>query len=109
MQTTFQDFLEAKITPIVPEHLSADAEAIKQLIKTECSESVWMLENKLPLWCGDRKTLSRLGPNGMAIINTELSTRKSEDMSNWYTLIIDNKNGCICSISRKLVLRYENV
>jgi hypothetical protein len=42
------------------------------------------------MWRGEKQQDSILGKDGIAVIDTTKSERKSKDTSNWYTLIIDN-------------------
>jgi len=88
LKTFIQYIQEASVTPIKSTPIDLQ-EAIK-VIKKNCSDSLWMFESKTPIWRGEKQQDSILGKNGVAIINTTKSERKSQNTSNWYTLIIDN-------------------
>jgi hypothetical protein len=88
MKTFKQYIQEASVTPIKSTPIDLQ-EAIK-VIKKNCSDSLWMFESKTPLWRGENDLNSILGKDGVAIIDTTKSERKSQNTSNWYTLIIDN-------------------
>jgi hypothetical protein len=49
-----------------------------------------MFESKTSIWRGEKQQDSILGKDGIAVIDTTRSERKSATTSNWYTLIIDN-------------------
>jgi hypothetical protein len=49
-----------------------------------------MFKSKTSIWRGENDLNSILGKDGVAIIDTTKSERKSQNTSNWYTLIIDN-------------------
>jgi hypothetical protein len=86
---TFRQYIqEASVTPIKSTPIDLQ-EAIK-VIKKNCSDSLWMFESKTPMWRGEKQQDLILGKDGVAIIDTTKSERKSQSMSNWYTLIIDN-------------------
>jgi hypothetical protein len=88
MKTFKQYIQEDSVTPIKSTPLDL-REAFK-VIKKNCSDSLWMFESKTPIWRGEKQQDSILGKDGVAIIDTTKSERKSQSMSNWYTLIIDN-------------------
>jgi hypothetical protein len=86
---TFKHYIqEASVTPIKSTPL--DLQEVEEIIKKNCSDSLWMFESKTPIWKGEKQQDSILGKNGIAIVDTTKSERKSQNTSNWYTLIIDN-------------------
>jgi hypothetical protein len=86
---TFKQYIqEASVTPIKSTQL--DLQEVEEIIKKNCSDSLWMFESKTPIWRGEMRQDSILGKNGVAIVDTTKSERKSQNTSNWYTLIIDN-------------------
>jgi hypothetical protein len=88
LKTFIQFIQETSVTPIKSTQLDLQ-EAIK-VIKKNCSDSLWMFETRTAIWRGEKQQDSILGKDGVAIIDTTKSERKSQSMSNWYTLIIDN-------------------
>jgi hypothetical protein len=114
---SFKTFLEAEVTPIVAEPMKADDQLLS-FIRKNCSDSLWMFENETPIWRGDEGADKILGSDGVAIINTELSERSSQNSSNWYTLILDNhpkfkdfpkrSKSLICTTRYKVAIAYGN-
>jgi hypothetical protein len=88
MKTFKQYIQEASVTPIKSTPL--DLQEVEEIIKKNCSDSLWMFESKTSIWRGVNNLNSILGKDGVAIIDTTKSERKSQNTSNWYTLIIDN-------------------
>jgi hypothetical protein len=88
MKTFKQYIQEASVTPIKSTPL--DLQEAIEVVKKNCSDSLWMFESKTPIWRGEKQQDSILGKDGVAIVDTTKSERKSAAMSNWYTLIIDN-------------------
>jgi hypothetical protein len=88
LKTFIQFIQEASITPI--KSTPIDLQEAIEVIKKNCSDSLWMFESKTPIWKGEKQQDSILGKDGVAIIDTTKSERKSQNTSNWYTLIIDN-------------------
>ena len=87
---TFKQFLgEAAVVPFSRDHVKDIDEAIS-IIKQHCSKSLWMINKNTPIWRGDRDTGAVLGQDGMGVLHLDKSTRKSENTSNWYTMIFDN-------------------
>jgi hypothetical protein len=86
---TFKQYIqEASVTPI--KSTPIDLQEAFKVIKKNCSDSLWMFEFKTPIWRGEKQQNSILGKDGVAIVDTTKSERKSKNTSNWYTLIIDN-------------------
>jgi hypothetical protein len=88
MKTFRQYIQEASVTPIKSTPIDLQ-EAIK-VIKKNCSDSLWMFKSKTSIWRGENDLNSFLGKDGVAIVDITKSERKSQNTSNWYTLIIDN-------------------
>jgi hypothetical protein len=86
---TFKQYIqEASVTPIKSTQL--DLQETIKVIKKNCSDSLWMFETRTAIWRGVKQQDSILGKDGVAIVDTTKSERKSQNTSNWYTLIIDN-------------------
>jgi hypothetical protein len=86
---TFKQYIqEASVIPIKSTQL--DLQEAVEVIKKNCSDSLWMFESKTSIWRGEKQQDSILGKDGIAIVDTTRSERKSASASNWYTLIIDN-------------------
>jgi hypothetical protein len=89
MKTFIQFIQEASVTPIKSDQL--DPQEAIEVIKKNCSDSLWMFKHETAtILRGEKRQSSILGKNGIAIIDTSKSERKSATTSNWYTLIIDN-------------------
>jgi hypothetical protein len=88
MKTFKQYIQEASVTPI--KSTPIDLQEVIKVIKKNCSDSLWMFESKTPIWRGEKQQDLIFGKDGIAVIDTTKSERKSQSMGNWYTLIIDN-------------------
>jgi hypothetical protein len=88
MKTFRQYIQEASVIPIKSTQL--DLQEVEEIIKKNCSDSLWMFKRRRTIWRGENDLNSILGKDGVAIIDITKSERKSQNTSNWYTLIIDN-------------------
>ncbi len=66
-------------------------EAIK-FLNTHCKNALWMLEKDKPFYRGisEYKDLDIVKIKGFSLVNTELTTRRSQNTTNYYTVILDN-------------------
>jgi len=66
-------------------------EAIK-FLNTHCKNALWMLEKNKPFYRGitEYKDVDITKIKGFSLVNTELTTRRSQNTSNYYTVILDN-------------------
>jgi len=67
------------------------AKQIADILETHCAGSIWMLKHNTPFYRGDDSMERALAHDHYATLNSELTTRKSQNMTtNHYTVIMDN-------------------
>ena len=103
---SFRQFLEAAVSA-EPNFQPLDAEKAFRMAIENCRDAEsWILNNK-PLW---RSMSGGVSKTGCAVVDTSATERKSENTTNYYTMILDNNPYCeefpkrsrsfICSTSR---------
>lgn len=89
---TFKAFLEAKAYGSAhPNWASVKAEEAEELIRSKCSDALWMLEKKAAIYRGEHtRYLDIVNETGYATVDPSKTRRASQNTSNHYTVIIDN-------------------
>lgn len=97
MTYTFKNFLEAHTGLSDPRVASPvdNVELAMDIINEQCSDCAWMVTKKTPFWRGDTsdKFLTGVRQTGFAVTDSSVTVRKSENTSNFYTVILDNIEG----------------
>ena len=90
----FKTFLEAAATERQGARKidTVSMEAAADILNEHCANALWMRNLKRPIWRGEMDgTLPRaLDVSGFAVTDTSATVRRSENTSNYYTLIFDN-------------------
>lgn len=90
---TFKDFLNERAVDKEPEYITAELRRAIDVIKDKCKNALWMFKEDRPLFRGDPKLHDAIGNEAYGIIDTSKTVRKSQNTSNYYTLILDNHPG----------------
>lgn len=90
---SFKQFLQEESVDrdLIVKDLSVK-KAIK-LLNEHCKDSLWMLQQNSPIWRGDSKKSSLALYNkaeSFAVVDPSKTERRSQNTSNWYTIILDN-------------------
>ena len=86
---TFKTFLEAAVGGKQPKYKDLTVEKAIATLNTHCKDALWMLHDNTPLWRGDTK-IPVSGKPFFMTVDTSATERKSENTSNYYTVILDN-------------------
>jgi len=86
---TFKTFLEAAVDGKQPKYKDLTVEKAIATLNDKCKDSLWMLHDNTPLWRGDVNIPSTVAPFFMSV-DTSATVRRSENTSNYYTVILDN-------------------
>lgn len=84
---TFKMFFE-EATAQEPKYEKLSIENAIALLNKHCKDSLWMLELNSPIWRGDMKV--KFPKSGFLTVNTARTERRSQNTSNYYTVIFDN-------------------
>lgn len=89
---TFKQFLSEAAVANKPDYKSVEVEHAIAILNTYCKNALWMLIEDRPIYRGDPDTgpHKALSKSGFAAVDTTATERKSQNTSNWYTLILDN-------------------
>lgn len=92
-QVSFSEFLmfEAAVGA-KPEYTALSVNNAIDTLNKHAKNSLWMLHENRPLYRGDPagKVNSLVDKHDFVVVDTSLTTRKSENTSNFYTVILDN-------------------
>lgn len=84
---TFKKFLtEAAIKE--PQYVDISVDAAIELLNTKCKNALWMLQENKPLYRGDENVT--FPASGFKDVDSNKSERRSQNTSNFYTVILDN-------------------
>jgi hypothetical protein len=86
---TFRQFLEAAVTR-EPAFEIKGAEEAMTIIATHCKDAHWMMEENRPLYRGQKNLSDTIRAAGYVAVDTAATERRSENTSNYYTMILDN-------------------
>lgn len=86
---TFKTFLEAAVDGKQPKYEDLTVEEAIATLNTHCKDALWMLHDNMPLWRGDPRVPSSSEPWFMKV-DTSATERKSQNTSNYYTVLLDN-------------------
>ena len=86
----FKQFLQEKSVDTEPKYQTIVVDKAIRLLNAHCKNALWMLHENRPIYRSDRKLTQVLSDTGVVSLDTRLSTRKSQNTSNFYTLILDN-------------------
>ena len=88
------------------------------VLKKHCKDTLWMVKDMRPFYRGD-KGLLHGSQSGVGVLDTRKTTRKSENTSNYYTVILDNtpsrkyfpkrSKSLICTTSKDTASYYSGV
>ncbi len=108
------ELLEAAVKPIKIKSVSVD-KAIS-VLNEHCKDALWMLEKNRPIWRG---FIPAARPSSsFSIVDLSKSERKSQNTSNYYTILLDENpynraeglpkrsKSLICSTDKKYAARY---
>lgn len=79
------ELLEAAVGKL-PTFDKLEIEEAIHLLNKHCKNALWMLEENKSIYRGDVSNEK----NSFTTIDTNLTTRKSQNTSNYYTMILDN-------------------
>ena len=83
----FKQFLHERAIDSEPNYSEVEDD-ILTIMKTHCSESMWMLKNNTPFYRGDKGV--RFKNADAFTVDTSATLRKSQNTSNYYTVLLDN-------------------
>jgi hypothetical protein len=86
---TFKEFLNEAPTKDKPQFDSVEVADAIDALNAHCKDALWMLKGNRPLWRGQIST-SEINKTGFALVDPSKTERRSENTSNYYTLILDN-------------------
>lgn len=93
-QLSFSDFLALQEAAVgsEPSYEPVDVERAIAALNKHAKNALWMLHDDTPLYRGDRsiKVVDAMKKTGFAMVDTSATERKSENTSNYYTVILDN-------------------
>lgn len=89
---TFRQFLADAAVSKTPNYSALEVEEAIQLLNSKCKNALWMLKEDAAIYRSDISSEPRLalGQHGFATVDTSATERKSENTSNYYTVILDN-------------------
>lgn len=88
---SFKQFLAEAAVGKSIKYDHVDLEKAVELLNTHCKDALWMLKNDSPIWRAQYDPFGKmLGNDGVSVIDPSKTQRKSENTSNYYTLILDN-------------------
>lgn len=61
-----------------------------ELLNVHCKDALWMLTEDRPIYRGDDNAFKHLSKTGFATVDPSLTERRSQNTSNYYTVILDN-------------------
>jgi hypothetical protein len=92
--TTFKEYLhEERAGARIPSFDAVDVEKAIELLNEKCSDARWMLDVNRPIWRGERSSLVN-AETGFMVSDPSKTIRKSQNTTNFYTLILDNNPLC---------------
>ena len=86
----FKQFLEAQVGDTARQFDELDVQQAYDILNSKCKNALWMLHKNRPIWRGDIDLQRSTGRTGFSVFNADISTRKSQNTHNYYTLIFDN-------------------
>lgn len=87
---TFKQFLaEAAVNKLPQFEPQTTKQAIAMLNK-HCKDALWMLHEDRPLHRGEKNLSAKVDKAGFISVDTSATVRKSQNTTNYYTVIIDN-------------------
>lgn len=88
--TTFKEFLsEAAVNGDTPKYTALDVSTAIETVNKYAKNALWMLQKNRPLYRGDNQ-INQVEQHGFALVDTTTTQRKSQNTSNYYTVILDN-------------------
>lgn len=90
---SFKKFLEAAVTR-EPAYEVVQADKALEIFETHCKDATWMLEENTPFYRGQEVPSSTLRAAGYLSVDTSATERKSQNTTNYYTVILDNNPAC---------------
>lgn len=93
-QLSFSDFLALQEAAVgsQPSYKPVEVERAIAALNKHAKNALWMLHDNTPLYRGDRsEAVTRaMNKTGFLMVDTSATERKSENTSNYYTVILDN-------------------
>lgn len=87
---SFKAFLQEAAVGNKPTIAPIDVKQAVALLNSKCKDALWMLHENRPIYRGDESLHDSCIEHGFATVNPSVTTRKSENTSNFYTEIFDN-------------------
>lgn len=84
---SFKKFL-TEVAIKEPKYVNVSVEKAIELLNTKCKNALWMLHENKPLYRGDESVL--FPASGFKAVDSNKSERRSQNTSNFYTIILDN-------------------
>lgn len=84
--TSFKQFLLEAADGDKPSYSSMDVETAINFLNAKCRDSLWMLKSNRPIYRGDPS----IPKSNFLTVDSTTTTRKSQNTSNYYTVILDN-------------------
>lgn len=84
----FKQFLLEAAVKEKPKYFNVDVEEAIALLNTYCKNALWMLAENAPIYRGDYN--ANFPKSGFMVVDTTATERRSQNTSNFYTVILDN-------------------
>jgi hypothetical protein len=93
-QLSFSDFLALQEAAVgyEPSYKPVEVERAIAALNKHAKNALWMLHEDTPLYRGDRSSVvtKAMEKTGFLMVDTSATERKSENTSNYYTVLLDN-------------------
>lgn len=89
MSITFKQFMHEAAVGANPQYEERSFEQVIELLESNCSDAVRLIKKDLMFWRGERNT-SFVKDNGFALADPSKTVRRSQNTSNYYTLMMDS-------------------
>lgn len=87
---TFKEFLDEASVGDEPNIEQLKVDKAVEMLNANCKDALWMLYENRPIYRGDYRLLKNAKVTGFAVVDASATERRSENTSNYYTLIFDN-------------------
>lgn len=90
---SFKQFISEEAVGKKPQFTPLDANAAIEVLNQECRASLWMLYDNKPFYRG-MDYPRKIDKLGFGTVDTSATERKSQNTTNYYTMILDNNPYC---------------
>lgn len=87
---SFKEYLLEAAKGKKPVYSEVEVKDAIKILNKYCKDALWMLNKNMPLYRADRAMMKSTLNSGFSLADSSLTTRQSENTSNFYTIILDN-------------------